>query len=188
MQRREALAEGILACRTLTRRYLAGFNETNHVSQAPGAPNHVAWCLGHCALTMHRVAEKLDGRSIPPEDFIGVNKVEDTPRFGGKFDPESVAFGSSPIDDAMGYPMFSRCVDIYETACHRLAEAVRHCDEPRLDHKAKWGQSELHLWEMVLRMIFHNGHHTGQIADLRRALGMGSIFVETRQDVHTRVL
>ncbi len=176
MQRREALAEGILACRTLTGRYLAGFNEINHVTQAPGAPNHVAWCLGHCALTMHRVAEKLDGHPIPPEDFFAVKNAEVTPRYGGKFDPETVSFGSVPVDDPVAYPMFARCVDIYETACHRLAEAVRHCDEPRLDQKAKWGQSELHLWEMVQRMIFHNGHHTGQIADLRRGMNMPSIF------------
>lgn len=176
MQRREVLAEGILACKMLTSRYLAGFNETNHVAQAPGTPNHVAWCLGHCALTMHRVAEKLDGRPIPTQDFLTISNAGQTPRLAGKFDPETVAFGSQPIDDPAAYPMFARCVDIYETACDRLAVAVRHCDEPRLEHRVKWGSSEPHLWELVQRMIFHNGHHTGQIADLRRALKMSSIF------------
>lgn len=176
MQRRDVLAEGVLACAALTGRYLAGFNETNHVRQAPGAPNHVAWCLGHCSLTMHRVAEKLDGRHVPPEEFMMGAAAAETPRSAGKFDPETVAFGSTPVEDAVAYPMFARCVDIYETACHRLAEAVRHCDDLRLEQKVKWGQGEVPLWTLVQRMVFHNGHHTGQIADLRRALGMGSIF------------
>jgi hypothetical protein len=40
----------------------------------------------------------------------------------------------------------------------------------------QWGKSQVPLWSMASRMIFHNGTHCGQLADLRRALGLGSIF------------
>jgi hypothetical protein len=29
---------------------------------------------------------------------------------------------------------------------------------------------------LAVRMVFHTGTHAGQLADLRRALGLGSIF------------
>ncbi len=37
------------------------------------------------------------------------------------------------------------------------------------------GKAEIPLSLMIPRMVFRNGMHTGQIADLRRALGFGSI-------------
>jgi hypothetical protein len=35
---------------------------------------------------------------------------------------------------------------------------------------------QMPVWALVSRMTFHNGFHTGQLADLRRALGFRSIF------------
>jgi hypothetical protein len=32
------------------------------------------------------------------------------------------------------------------------------------------------MYTLASRMVFHNGTHCGQVADLRRALGIGSIF------------
>ena len=39
-----------------------------------------------------------------------------------------------------------------------------------------WGAIQIAGWQVIMRMVFHNGMHTGQIADTRRALRMKSIF------------
>lgn len=172
MTRQELLAEIVLASPTLVGRYLKGFDSSNHTRQAPGLPNHVAWSLGHCALTMHRVAEKLDGKPLPEADFIDKSPLGDTGRFGA----ESVAFGSTPTNDTAQYPGLDRSVQIFHSACDRLAAAARRATDPQLDQKVPWGAGETTLVMLIARMAFHNGMHTGQIADLRRGLGMGSIF------------
>ncbi len=172
MTRRDALADGVLMTKVLTGRYLAGFDDTNHTRQAEALPNHVAWSLGHCALTMHRAGEKIAGESpLPAAEFVE-GAAGDASHFGA----ESVAFGSRPIADAKQYPSLARCVEIYNSACDRFAAVLRGCEESRLDETAKWGPGEVPLYALALRMIFHNGAHTGQIADLRRALGFKSIF------------
>jgi hypothetical protein len=157
-------------------RYLAGFDDTNHTRQLPGLPNHVAWNLGHCALTMHRVAERLDGRSLPERDFVTGGRKDG----GGdaqRFSVESVAFGSTPSASGREYPTMTRCREIYESACDRLSEAVRLAPESKLDEMTPWGAGQtMPLYLLALRMMFHNGDHLGQIVDLRRGLGFTSIF------------
>lgn len=167
MKMQDMIAEAVLASKAGMARYLAGFTDETRTRQAPNLPNHVAWSLGHCALTMHRVAEKLDGRAMPDADF-GTGP--------GRFETEAVAFGSVPTGDAARYPSLARCTAIYDGACDRLAAAVRASADAKLLEKTPWGPMELPLWLLALRMGFHNGMHTGQIADLRRALGFKSIF------------
>jgi hypothetical protein len=167
MDRRHTIAEGILACKTLTARYLPGFDDKNRTKQAPGLPNHLAWCLGHCAHTMQRVAEKIDGKPVSEQDFILGGKRGDAARFG----TETVSFGSKPVDDPAMYPALSRCVDIFNAGCDRFADAVLASGEEKLDEMTKWGTGEISLQNAALRMVFHNGTHLGQITDLRRALG-----------------
>jgi hypothetical protein len=138
-------------------------------------PNHVAWNLGHIALTMHRVADKIDGQGLPASDFaVGPGAAGDSQRFSS----ESVAFGSMPTGDSMAYPSYARCIAIFEGACDRLAAAASGATDAQLAAETPWGgpgmTTPVHL--LVARMAFHNGMHCGQIADLRRALGMGSIF------------
>lgn len=189
MDRRETLAEGILATKTLLARYLVGFDDSNHTRMADKLPNHVAWTLGHLAHTLARAADKLDGKGLPPSDFLppgamahhmkGAQAERVSPYSVvpvDAFDPEAVAFNSRPVDDPRLYPSFTRCGQIYNAACDRLAAAIRQADDAALDKPVKWGQAELPMWSLILRMIFHNGTHTGQIADLRRALGFRSIF------------
>lgn len=171
MQAQELLAQCVEQCKLLTARYLAGFDDANRTRQGPGLPNHAAWNLGHLALTQHRVAEMLDGRPAPERDFAP------GPRGGpDRFGLESVAFGSAPSDDPTAYPPLARCTEIYNSACDRLARAIRAAPASKLAESVKWGAGETTLGLLAARMIFHNGFHTGQVADLRRALGMKSIF------------
>ncbi|MCC6660494.1 MAG: DinB family protein [Phycisphaerales bacterium] len=167
MDRRHTIAEGVLACKSLTARYFPGFDDSNRTKQAPGLPNHLAWCLGHCALTMQRIAEKIDGTPISEHDFFLGGKKGDAARFG----TETVSFGSGPVDDRALYPTLARCVDIYNAGCERLADAVLASADEKLDETIRWGAGQVSLQSAALRMVFHNGTHLGQIADLRRALG-----------------
>lgn len=172
MNVRDVLAEGVLSGKGLVARYLAGFDDKTHTAQAPTLPNHVAWSLGHCALTMHRVADKLDGKGIPSTDFAAGATTGDLQRFG----LEQVSFGSQPSANANEYPHIARCEGIFDTACERLAHAVRNASDEKLTARVPWGQGEIPMFVLVQRMLFHNGMHTGQIADLRRAFKMKSIF------------
>jgi hypothetical protein len=173
MERRDVIAEGVLSTKMLLARYLKGFGDGSHTAQAAGLPNHVAWNLGHLARTMHRVAQEIDGgEAVPAADFIDGSAVNTLEKFG----TETVCFGSPPPEGGTVWPRFERCVQVYENAVDRLAVALRGAEEAKLDTTMQWGAAQMPLWLIGLRMVFHNGMHTGEIADLRRGLGMGSIF------------
>jgi hypothetical protein len=171
------LAQQVLECKTLLGRYLAGFSQVTVVRQTPDLPNHLAWCLGHLALTMHRLAEKVDGQAPPATDFVQVEGSDGTrgSREKGCFDAAGVAFGSRPIERHDYFPDLERSTAIYNAACDRLSALLASLDDAALDRPVAWGQAQYPLWAVATRMIFHNGFHTGQIADLRRALGFRSI-------------
>jgi hypothetical protein len=197
MTRAELLAAQVLETKPLLTRFLVGFNNVTHVRQTPDLPNHLAWTLGHLALTMHRVASLLEGKpwsapalpepapgtdthpSIPasfaPKDFV-TGHGEAGSRDRGVIDTEAVAFGSKPEERHDRYPSLERCQQIYANAADRLAEVVRSLPDDRLDAPITWGNAQMPAWSLITRMVFHNGMHTGQIVDLRRALGFKSIF------------
>ena len=170
----DLLAELVVESSALLKRYLRGFDDANRTRQAPGLPNHVAWTMGHLALVLHRCAGKFEGTTdLPAGDFVtGDGRGGDAHRF----DTESICFGSVPADDATLYPSWARCVSIFDAAIDRLAIAIRRADDARLDSMTSWGAGTITLRATAGRMVFHNGTHAGQIADLRRALGFGSIF------------
>ena len=172
MTRAQTIADSVLMSRDLLKRYLAGFDDTNYTRQVADLPNHVAWTLGHLSHTMHRVAEKLDASPIPEADFFTGGGRSDSRRY----DTESVCFGSKPVPDAAAYPNLARCTEIFDHAIERLSAAARAADNAALDRKMPWGSMEIPVWAAAARMVFHNGMHTGQIADLRRALRLKSIF------------
>lgn len=173
MSRQRYLAESIRDSREGLLRYLKGFNDTNHTKQAPGLPNHVAWTLGHLSLLLHRNAQKLDGVPVPESDFV---KGDGRAGNAQRYDTESVFFASTPVDDPSIYPTFARCLEIFDSAIERCAMTLHNATEAQLDSTIKWGAADIPAWKLAPRIIFHNGTHTGQIVDLRRALRLGSIF------------
>jgi hypothetical protein len=178
MKAQELLAQQILANKVLLGRYLEGFNDVTVVRQTPDLPNHVCWCLGHCALTMHRVCVLLTSDAtpaLPVTDFITADGYSGS-REKGYFDTEAIAFGSRPEERHDRFPTLARSRAIFDAACDRLAAVVRTLPDADLERPLRWGGSELPSWALITRMTFHNGFHTGQIADLRRALSFKSIF------------
>ena len=127
MTRRDTIAEAVLASRTLFHRYLAGFDDTNHTRQGENTPNHVAWCLGHCALTLHRGIERINRAPPPESDFFSTpadlamrmpppqSAPSDArspvrPRRRRCYNTETVAFQSVPTDNSALYPRFDAFV------------------------------------------------------------------------------
>jgi hypothetical protein len=169
------LAEIIASNKALLARYLAGFNNVTHVRQTPDLPNHLAWQLGHLALTMHRVAAMLDAQPLPAADFVPTPTHAGS-RDKGVYDPDSVSFGSTPEERHDRFPTLDRCTEIFNNAADRLTGALAKASDEKLDESVSWGQQQMPLRLLVARMVFHNGFHTGQIADMRRALGFKGVF------------
>ena len=167
----EYLARGVESTKELVERYLKGFTDQNRAAQAASLPNHVAWSLGHLAHTMHRVAGFFDGGPLPADALLEGKTTGDARAFG----TEGVCFGSTPSADASTYPGLARCVETFEGGCDRLARALRAATDADLERTVPWGAGQQTLAMLAFRMVFHNGMHAGQIADLRRALKMGSI-------------
>ncbi|MFW5653068.1 MAG: DinB family protein [Planctomycetota bacterium] len=168
------LAHAIENSRDLMFRFLDGFKDENRTKQAPSLPNHVVWNLGHCALTMHKVAELYLDKLPPPDDhfFEGDGISGDRTRF----DVRSVAWGSVPADNPEIYPTLDRAREIFDHAVGHLAGALRHASDSKLQQTVTWGHDiKMPLFALVHRMAFHNGTHTGQIVDLRRALNLGQV-------------
>lgn len=166
------LAHNVLHCQTLFERFLVGFTDDTRTRQAPALPNHVAWTLGHLGLTARRCAERVGGRdepgALPPVDFV-MGDRGDARRFG----IESVAFASTPTDDADRYPSLKRSLEIMRDAHAALADALRAAGDEALARETPWGAGRTTVSDLALRMGFHIGTHAGQIVDLRRALGLG---------------
>ena len=166
------LAEQVREAHTLLARYFAGFTDETRTRQAQNLPNHAAWSLGHLALTLHRAAERFgDTPGLPESDFIPGDRG-DSQRFG----TQSVSFGSTPADDALRYPTWQRCREILSTAVERAAATLQRLSDEDLEEEVPWGAGHSPRRQLALRQVFHLGTHCGQLADLRRALGMGSIF------------
>ena len=164
------LADGIEASRMATELFFTGFDDSNRTSQAPGLPNHFAWTVGHLAYVMHRAAERFDGAALPESEFVATTRG-DSHRFG----IEGVAKDSVPIADASAYPGDARSREIFAKAAARLVAAVRGASDEKLASTTKWGARDMTLSALASRMGFHNGFHAGQLASLRKALGMKGI-------------
>jgi hypothetical protein len=129
--------------------------------------------MGHLALILNRVAEKLDAQPLPADRFLRGDGSGGTHE---QFDTESVAFNSKPVDDPSRYPAWPRCVAIFDASIDRLSSALRRAADEQLDQTTRWGAGQTTIGNLAVRMVFHNGTHSGQLADLRRALSLGSIF------------
>ena len=94
------LAAGIRVSGPLVERVLDGFDDDTRVKQMPGLPNHVAWTLGHLALTMHYAADYVAGfnepQRLPTSDWIHGDGTAGAP---SRYATEAVAVGSTPVPD-----------------------------------------------------------------------------------------
>ena len=154
------IARAVGATESLLIRFMAGFDDQNRTTLCPGLPNHPIWILGHCALTMHRLAEMIDGEEIPSNDFVYGDGFKGGP---DRFDAESVGKDSIPADDHRMYPTLERGIEVYSAACNRLSAAVASADSEKMMDTIQWHGSSVPLIDLVFRVCFHNGCHGGAI-------------------------
>ncbi|HVP10897.1 MAG TPA: DinB family protein [Phycisphaerae bacterium] len=166
----ETLADAVLSCKGLAARFLPGFTEANRTAQAEHLPNHVMWTLGHVSLYLHDAAGRIDGRSRPESDF-----GPSTGRSVDRYSDDAIGFNSKPVNDPSRYPTLARGVAIFNAACDRLAAVVSKADDATLAKKIDWFGMQIPLASLVTRVMFHVGVHTGEILDLRRALGFDRV-------------
>lgn len=167
------LARAVVDAQPLFERFLAGFDESSRTRQAPGLPNHAIWTLGHLGLYLHRGADRVaghnDNQPLPPDEFADRTGEADW------FDPESVCFGSQPVDDPGRYPSLARGIAVYHSGLDHLRDACAGASDELLDRTIAWGSWSMTGEALAMRMVFHVGIHAGQLTDLRRALGMDTI-------------
>lgn len=170
------LARAVRASEPLMTRYLEGFDAETWCVQSRTLVNHAAWIVGHCALTLHRAADRVEGfdaaQKLPASDWVHGDGTAGDP---SRYDTESVSFGSEPVSDRSKYPRPDRARQIFAGAIDRLATTLSSANPEALARETPWGAAKLEVGDLVSRMIFHNGTHTGQLIDLRRALGMGKV-------------
>jgi len=171
-ERAAALADAMRATKPFVTRFLTGFDDSNRTKQMPTLPNHAAWCMGHLALTMNRFAERFDGKPLPDSDYL---TGDGTAGNAERFDTESVCIGSRPVDNPAIYPTLARSQKVFEDAVDRIGAALESMSQAQLDEEQPWGKGTFKVSDLAARIIFHNGTHAGQLADLRRAMGMPGV-------------
>lgn len=167
-----ALAHTVRSSAPMLKRFLAGFTDDTRTTQASGLPNHVAWVLGHCALTMGRLAERAGGPSIPSDFFLAPSGGDGRRGTRSRFDADAVAVGSSPTDEPNLWPTLEICIECFDEAIETLADTIAGATDEDLADSIAWGETEYPLRDLVIRVSLHNALHAGQLSDLRRALGM----------------
>lgn len=128
--------------------------------------NHVVWTLGHLASTYAWFATTIDlkaGESAPfalPESYGTL--------FG---------MGSKPSSDAKAYPSLSDVRKSYDATFAGYVKMVEsltptQAEEPCAIDTGRFASSKV---DAAYKCSWHDGWHLGQIADLRRALGLPPI-------------
>ena len=130
------------------------------VAQPSGVINHPAWTLGHLGATSDALAGMLGLPSTFPDAWR-----------------EACRMGSIPSGDAADYPGKAELLEQLRAQHERVAEAVAAVDAERLQQPTPPRLRErfptIGDFAAAL-MTMHEGHHLGQLAAWRRALGLGA--------------
>lgn len=141
------------------RHLVEGLSAEQAVAQPGGLVNHACWSIGHLAVTSNVVLMELGGEMGFPEEWME--------RF----------FPGVPITgDVDAYPALGALMEQLESVHGRLASHL-----PTLSTEALAAPPQMELVQRrfdqvgkfaAYAMTAHEGVHLGQIADLRRALGL----------------
>ena len=130
------------------------------VAQPSGVINHPAWTLGHLGATSDALAGMLGLPSTFPDAWR-----------------EACRMGSIPSGDAADYPGKVELLEELRGQHERVSEAMAAVDAERLQQPTPPRLRErfptIGDFAAAL-MTMHEGHHLGQVAAWRRALGLGA--------------
>jgi hypothetical protein len=129
--------------------------------QPTGHENHLLWTLGHLATFYSWAHSLLAGKPLDlPEGFAK--------KFG---------YRSTPVRDERAYPSLDEVLRVHDRAYGALitaAERLKAGDVLSPPAADAHGTADTRL-DAIHRSAWHEGWHQGQIAALRRALGLSGI-------------
>ncbi|MCB9840274.1 MAG: DinB family protein [Phycisphaeraceae bacterium] len=139
----------------------AGIPDEKSCEQLPGAANHKLWTLGHMAQSNQWFASLIDGQAIT---------------FPAEWD-RLFGMGSKPSSDEAGYPPIADVRAAYEASIDRLCAAIESLDDQEIvAGPAGDGANFVHdKLDSALKGAWHAGWHLGQLAGLRKGLGLPSL-------------
>lgn len=139
----------------------AGIPDERACEQLPGAYNHKLWVLGHMAHSNQWFASLVDGQPMTsPQEWETL--------YGMK---------SRPVSDPAVYPPVADMRAAFEASIDRLCAAVDALSDAELDAPpagdgAGFVSDKL---DSALKAVWHYGWHLGQVASLRKGLGLPSL-------------
>lgn len=143
-----------------TDRFSTGFADNQMTAMPTPTSNHVLWNLGHLAVSNAWFASMVDGAPVGVEDswdkMFGMN--------------------SKPVADASGYPSIADVRAMYQKTAERLEDAARARSDADL-LQPPTGESGGFLsdkLDSIIKAAWHEGWHLGQIAEIRKSLGLPS--------------
>lgn len=147
--------------RHFTDKLAAAFPENKATFQASPFDNHLAWTLGHLAISNAWFRSLIDGSKPDfPESYEAL--------FGQK---------SSPRPDAKAYPALGELKKLYAAQFDALLAAFEKLGDGDLDAPIAGEPSDFARTkgDVADRVVWHEGWHGGQLSTLRRALGLPSV-------------
>lgn len=152
------LAAHLRFCHATTEKLMESTPDEHALAQLPGAANHIAWTLGHHAVSQAWFASMLTG-SMPsvPE------------RYNALFGMHSV-----PQPDAALYPPLDELKSYWKSTFTALIEAVDALTDSDLPGAPAQdsGGFITSKFDAIAKAAWHDGWHAGQLAALRRGLGL----------------
>jgi hypothetical protein len=128
------------------------------LSQAPGLPNHALWTLGHLVATNAWMVLLSTGSpsAVPPnyETMFGM--------------------GSTPHQDVTQYPSIDEVRAMYVHSHEQMIEALADLTDDQLFGPCEKDSHNfvINKLDTLVKTMWHEGWHIGQLIDLRRALNL----------------
>ena len=147
--------------RSINEKLFTGFPENKEAFQGCPTDNHLAWTIGHLALSNAWFRSLVDGSKPDlPENFDAL--------FGGK---------STPKPDAKAYPALAELKRHYAQQFDKLLSAIEKTSDadlakPCMSDSGGFASDRL---EAADRTAWHEGWHGGQVSSMRRALGLARV-------------
>ncbi len=141
---------------------IKGFPDGKATFQPSPTDNHLLWVLGHLALTDTWIAGVLGIRGVGvPESY---NKV-----FGQ---------GTKPVGASRDYPLLAEVHRVFDSTRQSLMAWYEKAPEAALaiPLSEKTGGFCEDPIDAASKLAWHEGWHMGQVANIRKALGLGPVF------------
>lgn len=161
MSSRQHAIELLKWARKVSTDMLNGFPKDKATFQPSPTDNHVVWVLGHLASTDAWIGSVLDipGTGVPAS-------------YAGHF-----GSGTKPTPDPRDYPPFDEVLKAFHATREALVRWYSTAPDASLaaSLKEKSGGFTSDPIDALYKLSWHEGWHFGQVASVRKALGMPSV-------------